>query len=681
MKRKYGIWLAIAVFLAMMALPLLTGAEDTYADSNVIEVSTLAELRSAVQKEGAYIVLKNDITSADKYTVEIRKDNVTLDLGGHRIRSTYPCQNGNDTSFLVLVADCENVKVCNGLLIGEGEYCRVFNLNCGNIEIADLSTWGGSFLSCWIQSEATCRVTRCGFATVSDAVDSGYAGVYSGHMGRIVLDDVDINVQNQYGIGLYGDDPELELVDTKIYGSRETTLFTRITEKNGYYSSLLAPHGELYVDGVRKTGLIPQTTINGSKGSRFRGQTLETKAGLLTLINSVSLSITPPAAGARPDYKPTFGADTYYNDLYHEDGFRSSILWYDKTDSREVDPQEGKFLAGHEYSVTIFLSAEPGCWFSDGATAKVNGESATAVYKSAYHQLEVMYTFPAAQNPKDLGMLTVNVKNGAATLIGLPGYYLYQQFLGSLYQLDIIGGFTMFGDSYHPIAIDLDNDGSFDVWTEEQGISGGHEINNYKITFYKLPTCSVKSSKTLYLPKFLEDNMQDMDDVTGNPLHYYSKVKFLFDDTVKAKFVVENTCVSTPYTGTARKPDSISVTLVAGNYKLDWWNPLYHVSYRNNVNVGTAQIIVGIAPSDTVVKKTFQITPVNLAAAATKTSVSGIKASYAYTGKAIKPTPTVKALVGGATKTLKAGTDYTVKYTNNINPGTATVTITGKGNF
>ena len=48
-----------------------------------------------------------------------------------------------------------------------------------------------------------------------------------------------------------------------------------------------------------------------------------------------------------------------------------------------------------------------------------------------------------------------------------------------------------------------------------------------------------------------------------------------------------------------------------------------------------------------------------------------------YTGKALKPAPTVKH--GG--KTLKAGTDYTVSYKNNVNVGTATVTITGKGNY
>ena len=32
-------------------------------------------------------------------------------------------------------------------------------------------------------------------------------------------------------------------------------------------------------------------------------------------------------------------------------------------------------------------------------------------------------------------------------------------------------------------------------------------------------------------------------------------------------------------------------------------------------------------------------------------------------------------------KTLKKGTDYTVKYLNNTKVGTATVTVTGKGNY
>ncbi len=53
------------------------------------------------------------------------------------------------------------------------------------------------------------------------------------------------------------------------------------------------------------------------------------------------------------------------------------------------------------------------------------------------------------------------------------------------------------------------------------------------------------------------------------------------------------------------------------------------------------------------------------------------KTSYTYDGSAKKPTVTVKS---GSTK-LTEGTDYTVSYSNNTNVGTATVTITGKGNY
>lgn len=48
-----------------------------------------------------------------------------------------------------------------------------------------------------------------------------------------------------------------------------------------------------------------------------------------------------------------------------------------------------------------------------------------------------------------------------------------------------------------------------------------------------------------------------------------------------------------------------------------------------------------------------------------------------YTGKALKPAPTLSI----SKRTLKAGKDYTVTYSNNVKPGKATITITGKGNY
>ena len=57
-------------------------------------------------------------------------------------------------------------------------------------------------------------------------------------------------------------------------------------------------------------------------------------------------------------------------------------------------------------------------------------------------------------------------------------------------------------------------------------------------------------------------------------------------------------------------------------------------------------------------------------------SVSGI-VNKPYTGGAITQSPTVKL----GSITLKNGTDYTLTYKNNVNVGTATVVITGKGNY
>ncbi len=60
-----------------------------------------------------------------------------------------------------------------------------------------------------------------------------------------------------------------------------------------------------------------------------------------------------------------------------------------------------------------------------------------------------------------------------------------------------------------------------------------------------------------------------------------------------------------------------------------------------------------------------------------KASVTLSTSTYAYDGKVKKPGVTVKLNA----KTLKNGTDYTVSYSNNTKVGTATVKITGKGNY
>ena len=99
----------------------------------------------------------------------------------------------------------------------------------------------------------------------------------------------------------------------------------------------------------------------------------------------------------------------------------------------------------------------------------------------------------------------------------------------------------------------------------------------------------------------------------------------------------------------------------------------YTLSYSDNINAGTATItITGKGNFTGTTSKTFSIS----ARAMSDTSVANIS-SQTYTGNGISPLPTITY----NNKTLKKDTDYTLSYSDNINAGTATITITGKGNF
>lgn len=126
---------------------------------------------------------------------------------------------------------------------------------------------------------------------------------------------------------------------------------------------------------------------------------------------------------------------------------------------------------------------------------------------------------------------------------------------------------------------------------------------------------------------------------------------------------------SLTYNGSTLSP---AVTVKYGNTTLKK-NTDYTVAYSNNVNAGTGTItITGKGIYGGSVKKTFTIKKLGISA----TAVSGT-GNKVYTGSVIKPVPAVK--VGG--RTLKNGTDFTVSYKNNTEPGTATLKVTGKGNY
>ena len=128
---------------------------------------------------------------------------------------------------------------------------------------------------------------------------------------------------------------------------------------------------------------------------------------------------------------------------------------------------------------------------------------------------------------------------------------------------------------------------------------------------------------------------------------------------------------SVTYTGKALTQSPVvkvgSTILVSGTH--------YTVSYKNNINAGTATLTI-TGKGDYTGTRSLSFSIMRKDVSASSITVTGITAKT-YTGKALTQSPVVK----DGTTTLVSGTHYTVSYKNNTNAGTATVTITGKGNY
>ena len=154
--------------------------------------------------------------------------------------------------------------------------------------------------------------------------------------------------------------------------------------------------------------------------------------------------------------------------------------------------------------------------------------------------------------------------------------------------------------------------------------------------------------------------------------NYKDSVEKTFTIDKKSIKLTDITLSSTSYTynGSSKTP---AVTVTDGTKTLVSGTD-YSVKYTNNINTGTAKVTVtGMGNYKDSVEKNFTIDQKSLSNAEVNLSSS----SYVFNGKAKKPTVTVTL----GTKTLISGTDYSVKYTNNINAGTAKVTVTGTGNY
>ena len=135
--------------------------------------------------------------------------------------------------------------------------------------------------------------------------------------------------------------------------------------------------------------------------------------------------------------------------------------------------------------------------------------------------------------------------------------------------------------------------------------------------------------------------------------------------------VIFSTIDNQTYTGSPIEPKpDISIGDVTLEEGVD-----YDLSYTNNVNVGTATVNVTFKGNYSGTASTsFEITSKELTDA--DVTIGDIP-SQGYTGNPIEPKPEIKY----GEKTLEEGVDYDITYENNTNAGTATVTITFKGNY
>ena len=144
--------------------------------------------------------------------------------------------------------------------------------------------------------------------------------------------------------------------------------------------------------------------------------------------------------------------------------------------------------------------------------------------------------------------------------------------------------------------------------------------------------------------------------ITANTLTYNAEAQVLVTSSKEQGYICYSlSALPTSCTSNSELPKGTN----AGTYTV-----YYMVSESGNYNKKTGSVKVTIDQYD-ISKGTL-----------------GSVSDQAYTGSAVKPTPSVIVPIpSGKTTTLVNNTDYTYSYSNNTSVGTGTVTVTGKGNY
>ena len=143
-------------------------------------------------------------------------------------------------------------------------------------------------------------------------------------------------------------------------------------------------------------------------------------------------------------------------------------------------------------------------------------------------------------------------------------------------------------------------------------------------------------------------------------------------DITKASLAIADIAVI--YNGNEQK---VPVSVIADDKQLVEGTD-YELVFEDNVNAGTAKVIVnGIGLYEGKLEGEFTIAQANIEDDIVKKDLSNLAESYEY--KVAEIQPQIKMSQGDVY--LSAMKDYEIVYSDNMNPGTVTMTIKGIGNY
>ena len=408
-RKRLLVFVILMGFLASF-LPSLSPAAQADA-GDVTYVSTLEELRKAVTVKENHIVLSNNISgSVVGNLISITGRGVTLDLNGHTLSNsstTYHDSNGYATTVSVVRINSTNVRVTNGIIAGGTPHTEALtvSLDSGAVEIDRINTSGqiGGAIEVYCHGEGnTVHVSNC-MLIVDPECTTG--AIYSSKNSKVIIDNTTIycggnegdTYASTYPAFLSSQGGRILLSDVKVNRRCTGYLFeVSSLDSKPYYGDFLVPYASMQIDGVSVSSSTALTHSNYVENHYYgEGKTIRVSTEPEP-VGSVAVSLTAPSIGSKPSYDVTIPMEVYRG-VASENPMERNMCWYDLTAGAYVDKNEGVFLEGHQYRVTLLLNAEPGYEISRSPKAKINGASAEATYLSSTGQMQVEYTFPVLE--------------------------------------------------------------------------------------------------------------------------------------------------------------------------------------------------------------------------------------------------------------------------------------------